>query len=76
MEFAVEVEHAYISIRLEVGSNSNFSILISKKLGLEAGLRVIWTGSGSFGLETLSSSSARARKFWARSTSSLPADKR
>ena len=40
-----------ISKRLEVGLNSNFSILISKKLGLEVGSSAILTGSGLFGLE-------------------------
>ena len=56
---------------LKVSSISNFSIFISKKLGLEAGSRVIWTGSGSFGLDTQSSSSARARINGARSISSF-----
>ena len=45
---------------VEVGSNSSFSI--SQKLGLEAGSRVIWSGSGLFGLDTQSSSLARLEK--------------
>ena len=46
------------SERLKVGSSSNFSIVISKKLGLETDLRDIFTGSGSSGHDTQSSSSA------------------
>ena len=61
----VEVERAWararrpgpkFSKRLEVGSNSNFSILMGKNLGLEAGKRAILTGLGSLGLNTQSSS--------------------
>ena len=44
-------------------------------LGLEAGPKGILTSSGSSGLNTQSSSSARARNIWARSTSKLEARK-
>ena len=41
-----------------IGSSSNFSNFIEKKLGREAGSGDILTGSGSSGLDTPSSSSS------------------
>ena len=47
----------------------NLIVLMSKKLGLEVGLREILAGSGLSGLDSQSSCLARAHKNRARSTS-------
>ena len=57
----LQAQEALISEKLEPGSSMNLIVFKCKKLRLEAGLREILAGSASSGLDSQSSSSARAQ---------------